>query len=277
MLNGQKGANAALMRIRQNIVSWNDSILRLGPGLPVYAEEHLLTVTDNSFGCRKICKLKFRPDGSLFVHVPYFQDKKGFICRVTGRLLDDGAVIESVEERHTISWDAKLSCHSDGRIHFSQDAKLRTVVKQKLVPLERHDSVLFQVRAFGFTGYKTATMKERRTDKKRAWHDWPVPEGEGGVVLTGYVCKPGATALESIGTPLLVARSDISAYWLAVTYSCNVAPGSYTGSHLLLTGGPTDPALSAPGSSRDLIIAVYPRGASAELYSDSPSADYHGS
>lgn len=71
-----------------------------------------------------------------------------------------------------------------------------------------------------------------------------------------------------------MAASRRSSYLIALAYKHTRVPSAYTESHLLFLGGPSDPVVIAPGASRSLLMAVYPRGATPHLFPEAVNADY---
>lgn len=81
----------------------------------------------------------------------------------------------------------KFSYHPNGRAHFSQTGKVKTVVIGSLPPLLMHDGVLFQVQAYGFDHYALVVPK----DSKRVLVDCTPDPDALGVVVTGHISSQG--------------------------------------------------------------------------------------
>ena len=245
------------------------------PPNTLFAERHVVAVHSLDAGHRKICAVSFGKDNSVYLHLPYFQEEKGIILRCVGRLIDDQVRVERVELPHTTSSRLKFSYHPDGRAHFSQDGKVKTVVVMSLPSLVVHDGVLFQVQAYGFGHYAPVKQRELKASSKKAIVDCTPDTKAFGVIITGYISKPGVPCyVESAGKPRFVARSPHSPFIIVLGYKVLHAPVGYHGAYLCFVGGPSEPAIIAPGATRSALIAVYPRGAGPVLFPDAISADY---
>ena len=116
-----------------------------------------------------MCQLSFtKKDGSIFVQSPYFRDKDGIATVV--RLQDDRTAprtIEFLKEGKVTSHLVKYSHHPDGRVHFSQDGRVRTEIGRTAeFPLNGPIGKLFQIHAFyperGFSAFDSSKMKTER-------------------------------------------------------------------------------------------------------------------
>lgn len=258
------------------ICDMDNAMLSEMPPSTKFAVRHVVTVRTSDAGCRKICAVSFDKDDTVYVHLPYFSETDGILFRSVGRLINGKASTEYTELPHTTSSNVKFSYHPDGRAHFSQDSKVKTVVVGSLPPLVVHKGVLFQLHAYGFDHYESITPKDIKASSKKIFVNCtPDPEARG-VVITGYISKPGICAVESAGDPRLVARSPHSSFLIALGYKALHPPASYDGAHLLFSGGPSIPSIIAPGALRSVLVAAYPRGAASVLFPDVKSADYLG-
>ena len=116
-------------------------------------------------GRRKLFAVGFHR-GSVFVHLPYFAESEGFLARVVGRVSGDETRVLSVGSPHMTSRRVKFSYHQDGRAHFSQDRRVKTVVIDGLPPLARHTGVLFRVECHGLSEFEAVQDSELRSRKK---------------------------------------------------------------------------------------------------------------
>ncbi len=116
-----------------------------------------------------VCHLFFHPkDGSIFVQFPYFRDRNGVATVV--RLERDGrtsGTIHFLEEGKVTSHLIKYSHHPDGRVHFSQDRKVKTEIKRQAnLPLNGPTGRLFDLNVFrpaaGFLPLDQSRMKRGR-------------------------------------------------------------------------------------------------------------------
>lgn len=239
------------------------------PPTTVFGERHVVTIQSSVAGHRKIFSVGFGKDGSVYVYLPYFSETDGILLRQVGRVVNGVALVERKELPHMTSSRVKFSYHPNGRAHFSQTGKVKTVVIGSLPPLLMHDGVLFQVQAYGFDHYALVVPK----DSKRVLVDCTPDPDALGVVVTGHISKPGVCAVESAGEPRLVARSQYSSMLIALGYKVLRAPAHYDGAHLIFAGGPSAPAIMAPGAVRSVLSAAYPRGSAPALFPGAESAD----
>lgn len=246
----------------------------LMPPSTVFADRHVVTVQTDAAGHRKIFAVSFGQDDSVYVHLPYFYESDGLLIRIVGRQIDGRVFVERTELPHTTSRRVKFSYHPDGRAHFSQDRQVKTVVIGSLPPLVVHEGVLFQVQAYGLDRYKAVEAKDLRPSQKKALVDCTPNSEFRGVTITGYISKPGWCAVESTGEPRLLARSPRAPMLIALGYKELHVPTSYQGAHLLFSGGPSAPAIIAPGGARSVLMAVYPRGRATSLFPGAESADF---
>lgn len=78
-----------------------------------------------------VCQVIFHKDGSIFLQCPYFRESDGIASLV--RLGADGATrrtVEFLEEGKVTSHLVKYAHHPNGRVHFSQDGKVRTEIRR---------------------------------------------------------------------------------------------------------------------------------------------------
>lgn len=235
----------------------------------VFGERHVVFVQSTVAGRRKIFSVGFGRDDSIYVFLPYFSETDGILVRQVGRLINGAASVERTEVPHTTRSRVKFSYHPNGRAHFSQTNKIRTVVIGSLPPLIVHEGVLFQVQAYGLDRYESV----KPSDAKKSLVDCTPDPDLQGVTVTGYICKPGVCAVESIGEPRLVARSPYSSMIIALGYEVLRAPSNYKGAHLVFSGGPSSPTIISPGAARSILTVAYPRGRAAILFPNAGSAD----
>ena len=116
-----------------------------------------------------LCQVIFhKKDGSIFVDFPHFRERDGIATVV--RLEPGGSpkrTIRLLEEGKVTSHLVKYAHHSDGRVHFSQDGKVRTEIKRQAnFPLNGPIGRVFDLLAFrpaaGFLPLDHLTMKKGR-------------------------------------------------------------------------------------------------------------------
>jgi hypothetical protein len=113
----------------------------------------------------KIVHVSFSRDG-VFVQFPYFLQKHGIVSRVEFQSGEGALKFKLDEYGKAASHLVKLSHHTSGRAHFSQDGKVKTEIIRQSFRLDTSIGPIFQVFAFGLGGFSTfdsTTAKRDRT------------------------------------------------------------------------------------------------------------------
>lgn len=103
---------------------------------------------------RRIAKVKFQNDGGIFVFFPGFKYTEGILC--VARLVAGStgpSRIDLTKRGKVTSHLVKYAHHADGEAHFSQDGKVKTVIRRKAVPLAKQSGHLFTIQAQHFSGF----------------------------------------------------------------------------------------------------------------------------
>jgi hypothetical protein len=103
---------------------------------------------------RKMFQLMFLKDGSLTVSFPYFKEAACQLAIGTMPPAPMPPKISLGERLWGSSHRVKYTHHVDGRVHFSQDGKIRTVVRRQAIPLTAADGHLFTVQLQGLSAFK---------------------------------------------------------------------------------------------------------------------------
>src|SRR5262245_14454668 len=105
--------------------------------IPAFVSERFVITVETLEGRRKIFQILFRrSDGSLFVSFPYYKDIHGVLNLVTLRAQATYPLSFSIVDGGKVTGHkVKYSHHPDGRVHFSQDGKIRTVIQKNSMPL----------------------------------------------------------------------------------------------------------------------------------------------
>lgn len=104
----------------------------------------------------KLLQILFREkEGGIYVDFPYFEYSQGLLGHYKIAASPDGtSTISLLQGGKTTSQRVKYSYHTDGEAHFSQDAKIRTEVRKKSVPLRQVEGHLFTVHLQGVRNFK---------------------------------------------------------------------------------------------------------------------------
>jgi hypothetical protein len=122
-----------------------------------HAETYVIAVA--SRGLRHlVLQVRFaRSDGSLFVSFPYFHDSNGLISHVTWPPnLQPPTDLSLIPGGKVTSHLVKYSHHPDGMALFTQDGRVRSVVRKQAVPLKAASGHLFTVQIQGLSGFRRA-------------------------------------------------------------------------------------------------------------------------
>jgi hypothetical protein len=105
----------------------------------------------------KIFQIIFRPDGSLFITVPYFRKCMGILAAAAiPANRQNTSKIDLRETGKVSSHDVKYSHHPSGRAHFSQDGLVNTEIIRQSIALNRYQGHIFSLVAQGLGAFETA-------------------------------------------------------------------------------------------------------------------------
>lgn len=116
---------------------------------------------------RKLCQLMFLRDGSLTVSFPYFQEAA---CQLAIGTMPGAPMIPHLTLNQNLwgsSHSVKYTHHLDGRAHFSQDGRIRTIVRRQSVPLTDADGHIFTFSVQGFSAFKALPKEQRHAPGAR--------------------------------------------------------------------------------------------------------------
>ena len=148
---------------------------------------------------RRIAKVKFNRDGSIYVFFPSFEKTEGVLCRARMSAGQSGQTnLDLTENGRVTAHLVKYAHHPDGEAHFSQDGKVKTEVRRKSVPLQEQRGHLFTIQIQNIESFCLLSAARRdqltlelpenmRALKITGWRhhfsDLKLPEG---VVSTGF-------------------------------------------------------------------------------------------
>jgi len=214
---------------------------------------------------RRIAKVKFNHDGSIYVFFPGFEKTEGVLCRARMIAGQSGqTTLDLTENGRVTAHLVKYAHHPDGEAHFSQDGKVKTEVRRKSVPLQKQRGHLFTIQIQNIQSFRLLPTPRKdqltlelpsniRALKITGWRypfsDLKLPEG---VVPTGSpkgVQTPDGT--ERVGlfvAPLEGEPFDDVVLFLAVEETPLLSEDNAP--HLIFVGG-FDPAAVALNHSVD--------------------------
>jgi hypothetical protein len=112
---------------------------------------------------RRIAKVKFYGDGSIFVFFPSFSSTQGILSRV--KILGGTTYPSNVDLTKggkVASHLVKYAHHPDGEVHFSQDGKVETVIRRKAAPLAEQFGHLFTIQAQDFDSFPIREIPQKK-------------------------------------------------------------------------------------------------------------------
>jgi hypothetical protein len=110
---------------------------------------------------RKIFQCQFASrDGSVFVSFPYYRHTTGLVSLVAWPAGQPSAVLSLELGGKVSSHLVKYSHHPNGRAHFSQDGRVRTIIRKQSVPLDEVEGHLFSLHVQGLENFDVATAAE---------------------------------------------------------------------------------------------------------------------
>lgn len=118
----------------------------------------------------KIFQIVFAKDGSFYVTFPYFGHTSGLLAEVKIEGPPGAQTVMDLADKGKVaSHLVKYSHHTDGEAHFSQDGKVKTVIRRQSVPLAEQQGHIFTLIIQGLRGFESVnTTKEKTMSAKRA-------------------------------------------------------------------------------------------------------------
>jgi hypothetical protein len=131
------------------------------------SERVVVTVTADGHR-HKIFQIVFAKDGSFYVTFPYFEHTEGLLAEVTVEGAPGAeALIDLADRGKVASHLVKYSHHTDGEAHFSQDGKVKTVVRRQSVPLAEQQGHLFTLIVQGLRAFESVNVAKENTASSR--------------------------------------------------------------------------------------------------------------
>ena len=134
-----------------------------------------------SSALRRIAKVSFSSDGSIYIFFPGFVKTEGIVCRAkisAGQNAETS--LDLTENGHVTAHLVKYAHHPDGEAHFSQDGKVKTEVRRKSVPLSEQRGHLFSIQVQNIDSFRLlpTPRKEQLTLE--------LPENTRSLKITGW-------------------------------------------------------------------------------------------
>jgi hypothetical protein len=112
------------------------------------------------------CHIRFSKDGSIFVQFPHFLGgSEGILSclALTGKEVGQ-TTVDLKPTGKVVSSLVKLSHHPDGKVHFSQDGKIKTAIGRAAWPLSSSIGKVFELNFFHLSGL--ALLGDPKTVRK---------------------------------------------------------------------------------------------------------------
>lgn len=120
---------------------------------------------------RKVFQCQFaRRDGSIFINFPYYRHTTGIVSQVSWPAKQPTATLSLEPGGKVTSHLVKYSHHTDGRAHFSQDSKVRTLVKKEAVQLDDIEGHFFTLHVQGISNFDEVARRDFGTPPNSRRH-----------------------------------------------------------------------------------------------------------
>lgn len=131
------------------------------PGSVLRSERFIVSV-ERRGRCHKVFQCQFlKRDGSVFISFPYFRHTSGLVSAVDWPAGQPSTAVSLEPGGKVASHLVKYSHHPSGRAHFSQDGRVRTVIKKQAVPLSEVEGHLFTLHVQGLEAFDVLDRLER--------------------------------------------------------------------------------------------------------------------
>jgi hypothetical protein len=127
----------------------------------VFRAERFVISTQVGDDRRKVFQCQFsKRDGSIFINFPYFRHTVGLLSLVHWPADKPNTTLSLELGGKIASHLAKYSHHPSGRAHFSQDGRIKTLIKKDAMPLSDIQGHLFTIHVWGFSNFDAASNSE---------------------------------------------------------------------------------------------------------------------
>lgn len=131
-----------------NYLTWEKAELRR-----FQSERFIFTVQTNNVR-HKICQVFFgKSDGTIYVTFSYFDTKEGIASIGTHTPFLTSSNINLETSGKVTSHPVKYAHHPDGEAHFSQDGKVKTLIRKQAVALQEVEGHIFTFHAQGLSHF----------------------------------------------------------------------------------------------------------------------------
>jgi hypothetical protein len=141
-----------------NDKAWETRELMIQPTR--FAEFNIVAVSEGQL--HRIAKVVFQNrDGSILVMFPSFAHNEGLVGELSMKARARTASYGLANHGKVTGHLVKYSHHPDGRVHFSQDGRVRTEIKRQSVPLDRQHSHMFTIQVEGLKSFAPPRVNDK--------------------------------------------------------------------------------------------------------------------
>ena len=155
-----------------DMVRGNDPHVRSAGRVRYFAAPRATVIAGTRDELHQLCQIQFDPAGHIFVHFPYLGETPGLL-----REVERGPIgmrtVDMTDGGKLVSTHVKFAHKLDGRVHFSQDGKVRTTVVRESVRLDGPLGRIFELTAFHPRGFQPLNQAK----KGRVYLPFISPEG----------------------------------------------------------------------------------------------------
>jgi hypothetical protein len=184
-----------------------------------------------------VALVQFYKNG-IFLHFPFHPDADGLVSRMT--LQPGEADADLAAEGAVTSQRVKFAHHVDGRAHFSQDTRVRTVIRNQARPLTGQVPHLFtiDVQALDHFAMEYEEWERHRRKYGDAYFEFRLPEFPESVHIVGrWIRVSEAERLAEVRNPVTILGN-----WERQAAACAPDPSSdLHGGVLTIEAYPRDP------------------------------------
>lgn len=120
-------------------------------------------VIGNADNQRSIAKVKFAKNGTIYVLFHGFVSSQGVLSKIVMQPGEGGPVDKDLSQYGVVtSHQVKFSYHADGRVHFSQDGKVLTVIQRESTALDTQIGHLCTIQAQSIDSFSAPKNKDKQ-------------------------------------------------------------------------------------------------------------------
>lgn len=249
----------------------------------------------------QLCQIGFaKRDGTIFVSFPYLPRSDGILSVARFPDTQTGQVTLSFgDEAKSTSHLVKFTHHPDGAAHFSQDGKVRSVVRRQSFRLDGPIGHVFQMSAYlpaGFSRFDQTTRRTKRTYLRNLFTDqlpmavqvraeWRrkesiIPNIQPLGATSGPVTRVQSRHTGEENVVHFLGQPDsfpLREHVLLVTVNATKSLPTFSSSGVIFLGGYDPHEIQAgdpPVRQTGCLVAIYPASTHDELKRRIESIDY---